>query len=138
MKSTKDDAPQSGTVADLKAMAKKWFPASAPQVAVPVDISVLKAMVGDDPMVIQEFLLDFQISAAKTAVELRAACTAGQATAAGAAAHKLKSSALTVGALRLGELCAEMERTDQMDALKVLLPRFEAEIAVVDEYLGSL
>ena len=37
------------------------------------------------------------------------ACAAGDATRAGVLAHKLKSSARSVGALALGEICAEME-----------------------------
>ena len=57
-------------------------------------------------------------------------------------AHKLKSSARSVGALALGELCAEMEQAgkagDMRGALKALLPRFESELAAVDKYIESL
>jgi len=145
---------------DLQAMLEKWLPAVEPvpgcradaagavkvrgqyppRASVPVDVGVLKALVGDDPAVIREFLHDFRISATKIAAELKAACHNGQAVQAGAQAHKLKSSALSMGALALGELCAAMEqtgKTGQAEALAVLLPRFEAEIAAVDEYLGS-
>ena len=144
-------------LADLKAVLEKWLPAAAesrpdspdshatpaPQVtaAGPVDVSVLKTLVGGDPAVIRELLHDFRISAAKTAAELRAACENGQAAQTGALAHKLKSSARSVGALALGELCVEIEqagKAGQVDALTALLPRFEAEMAAVDEYLGSL
>ncbi len=142
-------------LADLKIMLKKWLPAAAVDAgadspdaqatttppAVPVDVSVLVGLVGNDPPVIHELLQDFRVSAAKTAAELQAACAAGQATAAGAAAHKLKSSALSVGALALGELCAAIEqagKTGQVDVLTALLSRFETELAVVDEYLESL
>jgi len=106
----------------------------------PVDVNVLKALVGDDEAMIREFLHDFRISAAKIAVELRSACAAGQATAAGGLAHKLKSSARAVGALALGELCAGMEQTGKAgdsEALAVLLPRFEQELASVDRYLDG-
>lgn len=144
-------------LADLQAMLEKWLPATAqprpdasaspalpvPQAtaAGPVDVSVLKALVGDERTVIREFLHDFRISAAKTAAELRAACQDGQAVQAGALAHKLKSSARSVGALTLGELCAEIERVskvDQTGTLAALLSRFETEMATVDEYLGSV
>ena len=154
-------------LADLQAMLEKWLPSierapvkpmpgckagtepsgatkahgSRPPCApVPVDVNVLKALVGDDPAVIREFLHDFRLSAAKIAAELKAACNNGQAGQAGAQAHKLKSSARSMGALALGELCAAMEQTGksgQAEALTALLPRFEAEIATVDEYLGS-
>jgi CheY-like chemotaxis protein/HPt (histidine-containing phosphotransfer) domain-containing protein len=105
---------------------------------VPVDVNVLKALVGDDEAMIREFLHDFRLSAAKIGVELRTACAAGQATDAGAHAHKLKSSARSVGALALGELCAEMEKAGKggdMEELAVLLPRFEQELAKVESYL---
>jgi two-component system sensor histidine kinase/response regulator len=152
---------------DLRAMLKKWMPLAAESIpvelmsvetmpafaapsapttlaaalSVPVDVSVLKALVGDDPAMISELLHDFRLSATGIAAELRSACAAGQARASGAAAHKLKSSARSVGAVALGELCEAMEQagnTGQVEALTVLLPRFEAEMAAVDDCLGSL
>jgi PAS domain S-box-containing protein len=139
-------------LADLEAMLGKWLPASRPSPGVPaeptpldptyepVDVSVLKALVGDDPAIIQDFLHDFRISAAKIAVELKAACMEGQAGQTAALAHKLKSSARSVGALFLGELCADMEEAGkggQVEILTALWPRFETEMAAVDEYLSS-
>ncbi len=142
-------------LANLKATLAKWLPAAAspatpvppvPPVppttaAGPVDVSVLEGLVGNDPAVISELLRDFRSSSVRIAAELRAACQVGQTAAVSAAAHKLKSSARSVGALALGELCAEMEQAGKAgdtEALAVLLPRFEAEMAAVDEYLGSL
>jgi two-component system sensor histidine kinase/response regulator len=87
------------------------------------------------------FLQDFRASAARTALELRVACATRQTKAAAEAAHKLKSSALAVGALALGELSAAMEEEGNAgdgDALTVLLPRFETEMAAVEKYLASL
>ncbi|MDD2915122.1 MAG: PAS domain S-box protein [Gallionella sp.] len=104
----------------------------------PVDVNVLKALIGDDEAMIREFLHDFRLSAAKIAAELRAACVAEQAAAAGALAHKLKSSARSVGALALGELCAAMEKAGKAgdaEALAVLLPKFEQELAGVESFL---
>ncbi len=144
-------------LAHLKIMLEKWLPAaksstavaaasslsniSATTTAEPVDVHILEALVGDDPVVISEFLRDFRTSSAKIAVELRTAYQAGQTAAVGAAAHKLKSSARSVGALLLGELCAEVEHAGKADdaaALMILLPRFEAELAAVDKYISSL
>ena len=107
-------------------------------VSLPVDVNVLKALVGDDEEIIRDFLHDFHLSAAKIAAELRTACAAGQAADAGALAHKLKSSARSVGALALGELCFEMEQAGKagdMAALAMLLPRFEQELASVEHFL---
>ncbi|WP_090907280.1 PAS domain S-box protein [Nitrosospira sp. Nsp13] len=142
-------------LAHLKAVLHKWLPvpksgAQAPVVATaPVtpaaadrsmDVSVLEALVGNDPAVIDEFLRDFRASSARIAADLRAASQAGEAATAGAAAHKLKSSARSVGALVLGDLCAEMEKAGKagdIEAVKALLPRFESELAVVNRYIDS-
>ncbi|MBI2289271.1 MAG: PAS domain S-box protein [Betaproteobacteria bacterium] len=137
-------------LAKLKATLEKWMPAAAdrtaspaPQTAaaVPVDVGVLERLVGNDPAVIRDFLQDFRASAARIASELRIACAAGEATAAGAAAHKLKSSARSMGALALGELCAEMEQAGKdgdNETLAALLPRFEQELVAVERCLDSL
>ena len=146
-------------LASLKAMLEKWMPRSPHDNAgsapgfhpgytlpaspitgaqAPVDVKVLKALIGDDEAMIREFLHDFRLSVAEIAVELRTACAAGQAAAAGALAHKLKSSARSVGALALGELCAEMEKAGKggdTAALAVLLPKFEQALADVEGFL---
>ncbi len=139
---------------DLKAILEKWLPATAnprsdspvksiPQRTVvgPVDVSVLKALVGDDPTVIHEFLQDFRISTVKTAAELKVAYENGRVAQTGILAHKLKSSALSVGALKLGELCTDIEKAGkdgQAEALADLVRRFEEELSAVDRYLDSL
>ncbi|BCT68187.1 PAS domain S-box protein [Nitrosospira sp. NRS527] len=116
-------------------------PTKAPAVQKPVDLNVLKELVGDDPTVTSEFLRDFRTSSEKIAADLRGACQGGQAKIAGATAHKLKSSARAVGALALGELCAEMEQAGKAgdtQALNALLPRFESELTAVNKYIDSL
>ena len=113
---------------------------TAPTAPAPVDVNVLKALVGDDGATIREFLHDFRLSAAKIAAELRAACAAGETATAGAHAHKLKSSARSVGALALGELCAAMEKAGKggdTGALAALLPQFEQELAGVEGFLDE-
>lgn len=129
----------------LEAMLKKWLPTVAKSdpalPVIPVDVSVLKALVGDDPAILSEFLQDFRSSATQIAAELKTAYAAGQAAQAGALAHKLKSSARSVGALALGELCAEMEqagKAEQIETLTALLSRFETEMTNVNNYLDTL
>ena len=103
-------------------------------------MNVLKALIGDDGAMIREFLHDFRLSAAKIAAELRAACAANQTEAAGALAHKLKSSSRSVGALALGELCAALEQAGKggdTSALALLLPKFEQELAGVEGFLDE-
>ncbi len=148
---------------NLKAMLDKWLPVAAESPLLPsdnrlipkhrrrgavnshqasppiaVDVNVLKNLVGDDDATLRDFLHEFQISAEKIADELRAACAARLAGAAGAAAHKLKSSARSVGALALGALCAKMEKygkSNDHEALAALLPEFTQELANVEHFL---
>ncbi len=139
----------------LKAMLQKWMPDTTVEPrctvdgkggllaegAVPVDVSVLKALVGDDAETITEFLHDFRISADKIASELHEAHERGDAQLVSALAHKLKSSARSVGALALGELCAAIEQAGKASdtaALAALLPKFDAEEVAVGRYLDSL
>jgi PAS domain S-box-containing protein len=113
----------------------------AESVVIPVDVHVLEELVGNDPEMIREMLQDYQSDAEKIATELRTAYQGGQMTAVGGLAHKLKSSSRSVGALRLGELCAKMEqagKSNDAQALAELLPSFDTEIIKVDAYLNSL
>jgi len=144
---------------ELKSALDKWLPIAlagadpytsagmSPTSGLPgaagvaVDVNILKELVGDDPDLIRGFLRDFRTSAGEIMTELRAACANGQAKAAGAAAHKLKSSARAVGASALGELCEAVEvsgTTGDCDALSVLLPRLEGEWVIVNKYLEWL
>jgi PAS domain S-box-containing protein len=130
-------------LAALQAMLWKWLPhppAEQNAASIPLDVSVLVALVGDDPEICSDFLQDFRRSAKQIAAEMKSAYATGQAAQVGALAHRLKSSARSVGALELGELCDEIEQSgkaDQVETLTTLLPRFEAEMADVDKYLGT-
>jgi HPt (histidine-containing phosphotransfer) domain-containing protein len=104
-------------------------------------VNVLKALVGEDPDDIHEFLHDFRLSAGKAAAEIDTAYQAGQVMLVGAVAHRLKSSARSVGALALGDLCAHLEtagKNDEQQRLADLIPRFKTEISAVEAYLISL
>jgi HPt (histidine-containing phosphotransfer) domain-containing protein len=152
-------------LADLKAMLDTWLPvlasgmhqavgeritnvdaappnpAASGTMAKPVNISVLVALVGDDPATIHDLLLDFRSRAVVIATELSTACEAGAGGRASMLAHKLKSSARSVGALALGELCAEVEaagKAGKIDALSALNVRFQSEMVRVEEALASM
>jgi CheY-like chemotaxis protein len=144
-------------LAALSAVLDKWIagaaPRSEPQVppmpilsavpvtsVAPVDVSALEALVGTDPQLIQEFLQEFAVNAAKLAAELTKACRERQSNVAAEIAHKLKSSSRSVGALRLSELTAAMEaagNSTDSALLAELLPGFEQEMHRVSEYLGA-
>jgi two-component system, sensor histidine kinase and response regulator len=137
------DKPPADAPRSVESVPGATAPADAapPTLRAVVDVNVLKALVGDDPNDIREFLHDFRISAGKTASELDAAHRAGQPGRVGAVAHRLKSSSRSVGALALGELCAQMEeagKNGEEQELVDLIPKFRNEVAAVDDYLRSL
>lgn len=136
----------------LKSVLVKWLPGSKqteqqeenvqqPAVAtekVAVDVSILKSLVGNDQIIIREFLQDFLGDSQKIAGQLQSAVTNGKTDEAKSAAHKLKSSARSVGALALGEWCARMEEAaKQGDTEKLgnLLSGFEQELTEVENYI---
>jgi signal transduction histidine kinase/CheY-like chemotaxis protein/HPt (histidine-containing phosphotransfer) domain-containing protein len=134
------------SLAELSAALDKWLPAvaaspAAPGTApMPVDVSALEALVGSDQQIIRELLQEFRVTAVRSAAELANACAAQRPADAAAIAHKFKSSARSVGALKLGDLCSAMEAAaaaGELAALAALLPQFEAEMAAVDGYLRS-
>ncbi|MFM0053325.1 PAS domain S-box protein [Caballeronia grimmiae] len=140
----------------LQAMLNRHFPMTVPatlrelpapqQTAAPtsacaVDLDVLKSIVGDDPEIVRELLADYLRSASHLAAELRGHCAQGQGREAGAIAHKLKSSSRSVGAVSLGDLCAELEnagKAGDMARLANWLGRFDAALAAVEENIGGL
>ncbi len=134
----------------LAATLEKWLPgtdatktlagSSVPAPA-PVQIGVLESLVGTDPRLIEDFLQAFASSANRAATGLTEACAERRPEAAAQIAHKLKSSARSVGALRLGEICAAIEAAGSAGdptRLAALLPDFESEMSMVDAYLRSL
>ncbi len=113
----------------------------AKSAAATVDIHILEELVGNDPATIKELLQNFRISAKKIAKELHAAFQAEQFETLSSVAHKLKSSARSVGATTLGDLCAEIEQAGKKSdgaVLSELLSRFDTEMAAVEAYLESL
>jgi PAS domain S-box-containing protein len=133
-------------LAALAAMLEQWLPGAKPTtpraelMQAPVDIGALEALVGSDPSVVQEFLWEFAAGAAQAGSELAAACRAQQPQQVALIAHRFKSSARSIGALGLGELCAGLEvaaTAADLAALAAMLPAFERELARVDEYLRA-
>jgi signal transduction histidine kinase/CheY-like chemotaxis protein/HPt (histidine-containing phosphotransfer) domain-containing protein len=133
-------------LAALAAVLGKWLPVADPTTlqvlpSVPLQVSVLEALIGTDPQLILEFLQAFGVSAGQLAVELAEAYGKQRSQDVAAIAHKLKSSSRSVGAARLAELCAAIEvagTAGDLTKLTELVPDFEREIAAVDGYLRSL
>ncbi len=103
------------------------------EIAMAVDISVLESIVGNDPSVIQAVLQEF-LSATTATMEylqrpdLDFAVIKQQA-------HRLKSSARSVGALRFGELCQTVEnaaKAEDTQTLPALLAELHTEWLAVE------
>jgi len=75
----------------------------------PADLGVLAELVGNDPQVMREVLEAFRKNAALSAQELARAQADGSLQSMAGIAHKLKSAARSIGAARLGQICAEIE-----------------------------
>jgi hypothetical protein len=107
---------------------------------VAVDVQVLKALVGRDPTVVCDFLNDFRIGQIQTGIDIRLACAAAQFDTVAGLAHQLKSSARSVGAMALGDLCERIEKAGHVGdvrGLDTLLLKFEPEMARVDSFIAS-
>ncbi len=134
---------------NLKAMLEKWMPATSPgriasQVEVaterPVDVRVLQDLIGNDAAVINDFLQDFSARSVSIAAELNTDYAAGRLVEVGETAHQLKSSARCIGALKLGELCEQIEHTcntGESAALAELISHFNEEMTAVVNYLAT-
>ncbi len=142
-------------LSDLQDLLERWLPKPSPATqapgerspgllhlpAGPVDVEVLRSLVGEDPQVVREFLQAFRSSAARIAQEVEQAYCAGSAARTVAAVHKLKSAARSVGAMALGDLCADMEQVGaagQIDALSLAFQHFKLEMATVDQHLAEI
>lgn len=111
------------------------------------DAGALAELVGDEPALALEILAYFDEVATGIRSELLQAAGAGDATEAGMLAHRLKSSARSVGAAPLGQVCARLEEdveagrgdlvaarvlevVDALDAALAAMRRWRAESAV--------
>ena len=75
-----------------------------------VDIRVLQGLVGDEPEVVADFLTEFRQGAMRLMLSLHATVATDAWRDALGIAHRLKSSARSVGAEQMGHLCERMER----------------------------
>ncbi|MGQ0582942.1 MAG: ATP-binding protein [Reyranella sp.] len=103
-----------------------------------IDRSVLDPWIADDEVARRDLLRKFSATATLSRRDIEAAMTAGDLPALAAAAHRLKGSALAVGARALGEAAGTLERTakagdraacqDSLGPLAVEVQRAQAEI----------
>jgi PAS domain S-box-containing protein len=128
-------------LAQLRQAIDAWLAPRAVQAvaiadrAAPVDLGVLEALVGDDPLAVRAVLKAFRVSALQMAEELLRAAGAGQQHALAAVSHKMKSGARAIGAARLGEICAAIEQAGGEEIADTLLPQVQGELQAVLAFL---
>ena len=119
------------SLADLRSALEKWLPPV-------VDVGTLACLVGNDRDTVSEFLQAFLDHARSCRSQMTAAWAAGSAIRIRDLAHKLKSSARSVGAAGLAEICASIESCHCRDSLDALLMAFGREIAAIERGLPKL
>jgi CheY-like chemotaxis protein/HPt (histidine-containing phosphotransfer) domain-containing protein len=136
-----------------KALAK-WLPHSAQSGApeqqvesaaadsdVPtLELATLHELVGHDPAIIRDLLQEFLDAMRAASRAMNAALEAHDLPGIAAIAHRLKSSARSVGALRLGDLCAELENASRIGRsapVVQLLNKYNVASAQVEARLDS-
>jgi PAS domain S-box-containing protein len=130
----------------LGAALRKWLPHDPTGDTTPgefdpiasgpvIDLQVLRTLAGPDGELANEFLDDFLGSARRLASELRNAHAAEDHRRVAALAHRLKSAARTVGAMPLGDQCADLEnacRTGTRSGIALAKERFEAGLMAIE------
>jgi PAS domain S-box-containing protein len=128
-------------LADVTSKVSASADSAAAQGGSPVDLSVLTALIGDDPTSMKTVLRKFRSTSDRIGEELAHAMATGLTPSVRELSHKLKSSALSIGARSLGELCAEIERiaiAGNEDLLTTLEPQFKERFEAVRTYLSTL
>jgi len=119
--------PQLGSALEKwlgKAASAKVLAPSGEEVAISdeaIDAAALGKMLGtDDAQILAKFYADFLNASSETAEQIRAAYAAKDLPGLGNLAHKLKSSARTVGANALADCCASLEQAGKQKKAKLV------------------
>jgi two-component system sensor histidine kinase/response regulator len=142
---TKPVAPEIlvGTVARAlgRSVQRPLAPAVPPPVQAPalLDLEVLSDTFGGNPDKMRKYAFMFLETAREGLLEIDRALAAGEVERAAGVAHRIKSSARTVGAMGFGDVCADLENQRERGSiaqarsltarLRALLARLERHIA---------
>ena len=106
----------------------------------PVDLTVLPELTGCEIEMLGEFLQDFRQIGQETAEQLQEALALGDGERLKQVAHRVKSSARYIGALRLGDWSEQLEhgaQAGQLAQAPALLQQWLAEWRLVDQFLQT-
>jgi len=159
-----DFLPKPLEMIKLKDMLDKWMPSSDVEIVdepspgqaveevnvgqgddedtdLPVDSSALKSVFGDDEETFKEILTDFVDPSEAIIGEIEHSYSTRSAGGVAAAAHKLKSSARSVGANKLADLCQSLETAGKANDWSVIdqsMPHLSDTFSKVTEYIENL
>jgi HPt (histidine-containing phosphotransfer) domain-containing protein len=103
-----------------------------------LDINVLKKMVGDEPGTLYELLKEFLGALSAGMDSIKSAAGAEGFDEVVSMAHRLKSSSRSVGALPLGDACAELENSSRLGNKAIAAEAVAAFEAAAAELLPKL
>ena len=107
----------------------------------PIDDKPLKKMFGNDPVVFREILNDFIAPTQKIISEIKTGWEKRSAEEIEMAAHKLKSSAKSIGAFELGDICASLEkagREKDWETIEQFTPLLDPVMKDIEQYIKNL
>lgn len=107
----------------------------------PIDERALKDMFGDDDDTFKEILNDFIVPSQKIIEEIKSGWESRSAEAVKQAAHKLKSSARSVGANELADLCLALETASKQGEWTIIdngMQNLDPLMAEIESYISNL
>lgn len=106
-----------------------------------VDVKVLAGLIGDDPRMIRVFLHKFLNSVPDNIGDIRKSLDRGDFKAVKSYAHKLKSSAAAIGAVRMAKICVDIENSianvQGQDGIALLINELDNELLLCRDYIDK-
>ncbi|MCD6075063.1 MAG: hypothetical protein K0Q70_1946, partial [Rhodospirillales bacterium] len=131
----------SETVATAPPPSISVTPSPSPATKSPIDPRALKDMFGNDDVAIREILTEFIEPSTANVHEILAAYGERSAKGIASAAHKLKSSARSVGAHDLADLCQKLEaagKAEQWSDIDAAAPQLGGVFGTVVEHIKAM
>ncbi len=137
-----DFLPKPVELKKLEQMLLKWMPDTAgiEGEAAAVDLSVLSKFVGDDAALHRVFHGKFIDSTKQMIEQIHVACDTRSANTLGDLAHKLKSTARSIGANALADTCQELESAvaeDDWKTIDELTPKIGGLVKTVKDFISK-